>query len=202
MTPQQLPPEALQRDLFAELGRAWSKTNLGDHDSVQVFLMCFYALWPQIVADKALRSAAPSGEPVAYAIRNSDGKLHSLTTTRELAERTARQLNQSLTPLYASPQPSSYPQPSDLSERVADETLATHPQPSSDARAVAEELTKRIQRKAQALADDPENGYVEGDTNAFIWTNSEAEWQSILLDELAEEFRAYAVTLSQSKEGT
>lgn len=80
--------------------------------------------------------------------------------------------------------------------------LYASPQPSSDARAVALELTKRVERKAQALADDPENGYVEGDTNAFIWTNSEAEWQNILLDELAEEFRAYAATLPQSEEGS
>lgn len=56
-----------------------------------------------------------------------------------------------------------------------------------------EDAAKIVERKSQALADDPHNGYVEGDTNAFIWTNKEAEWQSILLDELAEEFRAAIV---------
>lgn len=52
-----------------------------------------------------------------------------------------------------------------------------------------EDAAKIVERKAEALSADPENGYVEGDTNAFIWTNTEAEWQHILLEELAEEFR-------------
>lgn len=35
--------------LMQQLERAWGKTNLGDPESVQIFLMCFDALWPQIV---------------------------------------------------------------------------------------------------------------------------------------------------------
>ena len=60
MTP---PTDALQRDLFAELGRAWNKTNLGDHDSVQIFLMCFDALWPQIIAKHRIAATPPTTKP-------------------------------------------------------------------------------------------------------------------------------------------
>ena len=62
--------------------------------------------------------------------------------------------------------------------------------PSATATFTREDAAKIVERKAQALADEPNNAYVEGDTGAMVWTNREAEWQAILLDELAEEFRA------------
>lgn len=67
--------------------------------------------------------------------------------------------------------------------------------PDMTARQAALKCAEMIERKAQSLVDDPEHGYSEGDTNAFIWTDHEAEWQWILLDELATEFRAFADTL-------
>jgi len=50
-----------------------------------------------------------------------------------------------------------------------------------------EQLAKIIERKAQALTEE----YCRGDTGpgGYVWTNKEAEWQVILLEELAEEIR-------------
>jgi hypothetical protein len=54
-----------------------------------------------MICDMALRStAAPEARPVvAYGVRTSNGTLHSLTVTKELAERNAAQLNQTVVPL-------------------------------------------------------------------------------------------------------
>lgn len=51
-----------------------------------------------------------------------------------------------------------------------------------------EECAKLIDRKGQDLT----NEYCHGDAgpDGYTWTNKEAEWQVILLDELLEEMRA------------
>ena len=70
--------------------------------------------------------------------------------------------------------------------------LAIHAATSAsenDARTAAiEECVKVIDRKGQALT----NEYCHGDAgpDGYTWTNKEAEWQVILLGELADEFRA------------
>lgn len=50
-----------------------------------------------------------------------------------------------------------------------------------------EDAAKIVERKARALQDE----YCHGDTGpgGYTWSNKEAEWQCILLEELAEEFR-------------
>lgn len=50
-----------------------------------------------------------------------------------------------------------------------------------------EEAAKVVERKANGLRDE----YCHGDSgpDGYTWTNKEAEWQVILLDELAEELR-------------
>lgn len=58
------------------------------------------------------------------------------------------------------------------------------------ARAVREADAALLLKKAQRLAENPENAYVEPDTNAFIWTNKEAEWAAIELEEAADQIRA------------
>lgn len=52
-----------ERDLYAELERAWGKTNLADFHSVQVFLLCFDALWPQIQAARSSGTALVAQGP-------------------------------------------------------------------------------------------------------------------------------------------
>lgn len=41
-------------------------------------------------------------------------------------------------------------------------------------------------RRSEQFSENPHNGYVEEDTNAFIWTNDEAEYCAIELDETAD----------------
>jgi hypothetical protein len=50
-----------------------------------------------------------------------------------------------------------------------------------------EDAAKIVERKARALTEE----YCHGDSGpgGYTWTNKEAEWQVILLEELAEEFR-------------
>lgn len=50
-----------------------------------------------------------------------------------------------------------------------------------------EDAAKIIERKARALTEE----YCHGDAGpgGYVWTNKEAEWQVILLEELAEEIR-------------
>lgn len=50
-----------------------------------------------------------------------------------------------------------------------------------------EDAAKIIERKAKALTDE----YCRGDSGpgGYVWINKEAEWQVILLEELAEEIR-------------
>ena len=70
-------------------------------------------------------------------------------------------------------------------DRLDAQTLYV-PLPSRDD--VIEECVKVIDRKGQALT----NEYCHGDAgpDGYTWTNKEAEWQVILLGELADEFRA------------
>lgn len=77
---------------------------------------------------------------------------------------------------------------------VAESALTT-------ARAEAlEEAAKVCEQMAERMAEDSNNGYVESDTNAFIWTNKEAEWVSIIVGEDAA--RAIrALTILQPEEG-
>ena len=58
------------------------------------------------------------------------------------------------------------------------------------------------ERKSRSLSDDPDNGYMEGDTGAFIWTNKEAEWVAIVLDEFVEEIRAEAAAIKDEPQGS
>ena len=58
----------------------------------------------------------------------------------------------------------------------------------SETRTVSrEDAATIIERKAKALTEE----YCRGDTGpgGYVWTNKEAEWQVILLEELAEEMR-------------
>lgn len=50
-----------------------------------------------------------------------------------------------------------------------------------------EDAAKIVERKAKALTEE----YCHGDSGpgGYVWSNKEAEWQVILLEELAEEFR-------------
>lgn len=50
-----------------------------------------------------------------------------------------------------------------------------------------EDAAKLVERKARALTDEYCHG--DGGPDGYTWTNKEAEWQVILLEELAEEFR-------------
>ena len=61
------------------------------------------------------------------------------------------------------------------------------PRPQSSIAFTKEDAAKIVERKARALTDE----YCHGDTGpgGYTWSNKEAEWQVILLEELAEEFR-------------
>jgi hypothetical protein len=50
-----------------------------------------------------------------------------------------------------------------------------------------EDAAKIVERKARALTEEYCHG--DGGPDGYTWTNKEAEWQVILLEELAEEFR-------------
>ena len=56
--------------LMQQLERAWGKTNLGDPGSVQIFLMCFDALWPQIVKSAVQPEAAARSPTYVWAVEN------------------------------------------------------------------------------------------------------------------------------------
>ena len=53
-----------------------------------------------------------------------------------------------------------------------------------------EDAAKIVERKARALTEEYCHG--DGGPDGYTWTNKEAEWQVILLEELAEEFRNVA----------
>jgi hypothetical protein len=55
----------------------------------------------------------------------------------------------------------------------------------------AQEVKEKCARICEKMAEPGENdGYTEGDTNAFIWTNKEAEWASIKLGDAAQAIRS------------
>jgi hypothetical protein len=64
---------------------------------------------------------------------------------------------------------------------------ATHLSSTRTSILTREDAAKIVERKAKALTDE----YCHGDTGpgGYTWSNKEAEWQVILLEELAEEFR-------------
>jgi hypothetical protein len=112
---------------MAELERAWGKTNLGDHESVQIFLMCFDALWPQI---KALRDSLPEAPQPASA---EQARRDAMDAARwhAICEITHNDLSLALqqaykvpfdnAPLSETPQPASGPLPDTSDEeRVRD----------------------------------------------------------------------------------
>lgn len=47
------------------------------------------------------------------------------------------------------------------------------------------DFNSMVERRLERLSENPENGYVEVGTNAFIWTNDDAEYAACELDELA-----------------
>lgn len=78
----------------------------------------------------------------------------------------------------------------DLAKAIANHSADLSAAPSAT-EAFEKEIHRRLEKllrdKVEKLADVPENGYVEGNTNAFIWTNKEAEWTAIVLEEMADE---------------
>ena len=69
--------------------------------------------------------------------------------------------------------------------RILEAKLGT--QSETEAPFSREDAAAIVERKARALTGE----YCRGDTGpgGYVWTNKEAEWQVILLEELAEEIR-------------
>lgn len=80
-----------------------------------------------------------------------------------------------------------YVEPESMAE-LERELAAANARVDSARRDALEQIAKLVDKKVSNLADG--NGYVEDDTNAFIWTNKEAEWVAIVMEEFAEELRA------------